>query len=102
MRFLTFRLKKESPPIERTSENILKIIGIDPIVCQIPTSLQSTSKDQHLDQMLPMFIIPKEDCTIENLPDSWNLVGRYDVEEQSGTLIPFESDDNESLFQEHF
>lgn len=52
--------------------------------------------------MLPMFIIPKEDCIIENLPDSWNLVGRYDVEEQSGTLIPFESDDNESLFQEHF
>lgn len=53
--------------------------------------------------MLPMFIVPKEDgIAIENLPDSWNLVGRYDVEEHSGTLIPFESDDSESLFQEHF
>lgn len=95
-------MEKQSPSNEPSSENTLKIIGTDPIVCQLPTSIQSTSKDQHLDQMLPMFIIPKEDCTIEYLPDSWNLVGRYDVEEQSGTLIPFESDDNESLFQEHF
>lgn len=96
---MTSRIEKQSPITESTTENVLRIIGTDPIVCQIPSS----SKEQHLDQMLPMFIIPKEDCTtIGNLPDSWNLVGRYDVEEQSGTLIPFESDDGESLFQEHF
>lgn len=89
--------------MELPSENVLKIIGTDPIVCQVSTNFPSTSTDPPLDQMLPMYIIPKEDgTTIENLPDSWHLVGRYDVEEHSGTLIPFESDDNESLFQEHF
>lgn len=70
---------------EEPKENILILnTDEDPIVCQpdVPTA----SKDTFV---------------IENLQDSWNLVGRYDVEEVSGTLIPFESD-SESLFQEHF
>ncbi|KAG5898222.1 hypothetical protein JTB14_005599 [Gonioctena quinquepunctata] len=87
------------------NENIHKLTtDADPIVCQVSSIASSSSKDQPLDQMLPRFIIPKDDCgtlAIENLQDSWNLVGRYDVEEESGTLIPFESD-SESLFQEHF
>nr|XP_023016267.1 zinc finger protein 252 [Leptinotarsa decemlineata] len=83
--------------------NKLTVDG-DPIVCQISSIPSTSSTDQHLDQMLPKFIIPKDDSgtvAVDNLPDSWNLVGRYDVEEESGTLIPFESD-SESLFQEHF
>lgn len=100
---LSYYREKQLPAMESGSENALKIFETDPIVCQNATSFPSTSKEKQLDQMLPMFIIPKEDCTpIENLRDSWNLVGSYDVEEQSGTLIPFESDDSESLFQEHF
>ncbi|CAG9864872.1 unnamed protein product [Phyllotreta striolata] len=69
-------------PAEEPNENILVLnTDADPIVCQADVS--ATSKE------------------IENLQDSWSLVGRYDVEEASGTLIPFESD-SESLFQEHF
>lgn len=67
----------------------------DPIVCQV-SSIPSTSKDQAMEAM-PMFIIPKDDCASY----SWNLVGSYDVKEESGTLIPFHSD-GESLFEEHF
>lgn len=61
-----------------------------------------TDEDRCLDQMLPTFIIPKDDTvTIETSPEAWNLVGRYDVEEESGTLIPFQND-GVGLFQDHF
>ncbi|CAG9834172.1 unnamed protein product [Diabrotica balteata] len=69
----------------------------DPVVCQ--SDAPSTSNK---DQIIERLIIPKYDSfAVENLQDSWSLVGRYGVEETSGTLIPFESD-SESLFQEHF
>nr|CAI5836409.1 unnamed protein product [Callosobruchus analis] len=72
---------------------------IDPVVSQLPTT--SSNKD-NLDQMFTMFIIPKEDgISVENPGESWNLVGRYDVEEESGTLIPFQSEED-SLFDQHF
>ncbi|KAJ8968054.1 hypothetical protein NQ314_002493 [Rhamnusium bicolor] len=97
----------QTTKIDDTNENILKLkTHDDPIVSQLSANVSSTSeqtpKDRTLDQMLPMFIIPKDEAvTVENLPDTWNLVGRYDVEEESGTLIPFQND-GESLFQEHF
>ncbi|KAJ8969591.1 hypothetical protein NQ317_005125 [Molorchus minor] len=93
--------------IDDTNDHILNLTTEeDPIVSQVATNMPSTSvqtpNDRRLDQMLPMFIIPKDETVIvDNSPDAWNLVGRYDVEEESGTLIPFQSD-GESIFQEHF
>ncbi|XP_056634937.1 zinc finger protein 585B [Diorhabda sublineata] len=91
---------QELPSAEDRDEEHSKLnTDDDPVVCQPETDVPSTSGKDHLMQRL---IIPKYDCdTVENLPDSWSLVGKYDVEEASGTLIPFESD-SESLFQEHF
>ncbi|CAH1997521.1 unnamed protein product [Acanthoscelides obtectus] len=92
----------KSPPatLEEQNENILKLNSdIDPVVSQLPST--SSNKD-NLDQMLTMFIIPKDGgISAENPGESWNLVGRYDVEEESGTLIPFQSEED-SLFDEHF
>ncbi|CAG9825641.1 unnamed protein product [Phaedon cochleariae] len=47
------------------------------------------------------YAIPKDDrggatVNVDNLQDSWSLVGRYDVEEESGTLIPFQSEDSDT------
>ncbi|XP_060528624.1 zinc finger protein 729-like [Cylas formicarius] len=85
------------------AENILKLkTSEDPIVTQLLSSSEQPVKDRTLDHMLPMFIIPKDDGgNIEIAPDSWSLIERYDVEE-SGTLVPFQSDGGDVLFQEHF
>ncbi|VEN60970.1 unnamed protein product [Callosobruchus maculatus] len=100
--FDTHESTSKSPPaaMEEQNENILKLNSdIDPVVSQLPTT--SSNKD-NLDQMFTMYIIPKEDgISVENPGESWNLVGRYDVEEESGTLIPFQSEED-SLFDEHF
>lgn len=78
----------------------------DPIVAQLEepstssASVAAIIKDSNFDEGLPMFVISKDEITGENQSDTWNLVGRYDVEE-SGTLVPFQSD-GETLFQEHF
>ena len=87
----------------RSIEGILKLqTNEDPVVTQLIPGSKIAYKDVTLDQMLPMFIIPKDDTgNVEITPDSWNLVGRYDVEE-SGTLVPFQSGEEEELFQEHF
>ncbi|CAH1183832.1 unnamed protein product [Phaedon cochleariae] len=92
----------------------------DAIACRISPPLSHVAPQaSHLDQMLPEFpiskdfaiskdyAIPKDDrggatVNVDNLQDSWSLVGRYDVEEESGTLIPFQSEDSDSLFQGHF
>lgn len=85
------------------SESILKLkTNEDPVVAQLIQPSELGNKDRTLDQLLPMFIIPKDDATtVEIAPDSWNLIGRYDVEE-SGALVPFQSGEEEELFQEHF
>ncbi|XP_023312486.1 uncharacterized protein LOC111692647 [Anoplophora glabripennis] len=85
-------------------ENILNLkTDDDPIVSEISIrSIDHTTKNRALDQMLPRFIVPKDETVaIETSPEAWNLVGRYDVEEESGTLIPFQSD-AVGLFQDHF
>lgn len=52
------------------------------------------------EEILPMHIVSKvQNATTENLTETWNVVGSYDVEE-SGTLVPFNSDN--VLFQGHF
>ncbi|KAF7288099.1 hypothetical protein GWI33_000152 [Rhynchophorus ferrugineus] len=67
----------------------------DPVVAQLITTTELTNKDRTLDQMLPMFIIPKGDQgNIDAASDSWNLIGQYDVEE-SGTLVPFHSEEDQ-------
>ncbi|KAI4461781.1 zinc finger protein [Holotrichia oblita] len=52
------------------------------------------------DELFPLYIVSKDGVCVENQGDTWNMVGSYDVEE-SGTLVPFDSDD-EKLFGEHF
>lgn len=53
------------------------------------------------DELFPMYVVSKDAvCAEENQTDAWNMVGSYDVGE-SGTLVPFDSDD-EKLFGEHF
>lgn len=52
------------------------------------------------DELFPMYIISKDVVCAENQTDTWNMVGSYDVEE-SGTLVPFDSDEDK-LFSEHF
>ncbi|KRT78394.1 zinc finger protein, partial [Oryctes borbonicus] len=61
-------------------------------------SVQAESKGQ--DELFPLYIVSKDVVCVENQTDTWNMVGSYDVEE-SGTLVPFDSDD-EKLFGEHF
>ncbi|XP_050304904.1 chromosome alignment-maintaining phosphoprotein 1 [Anthonomus grandis grandis] len=82
------------------ADGILKLDTNEDPVMQ-PTELEN--KDRTLDQMLPMFIIPKDDvATVEiSAPDAWNLIGRYDVD-QTGTLVSFQSEEDEELFREHF
>ncbi|KAJ8917674.1 hypothetical protein NQ315_005121 [Exocentrus adspersus] len=91
----------ESSKIDDANEDMLNLkTNEDPVVSA--SSSGNPSKNRALDQMLPMFIIPKEEAVIvENSPEAWNLIGRYDVEEESGTLIPFQSD-GVGLFQDHF
>ncbi|XP_030759119.1 uncharacterized protein LOC115884621 [Sitophilus oryzae] len=90
-------------PKPDSTDNILKQKTTeDPVVPQVTAPSDIASKESTLDQMLPMFIIPKDDTdNVEVTPDSWNLIGRYDVEE-SGTLVPFQSEEEDELFQEHF
>lgn len=55
------------------------------------------------DELFPLYIVSSKDAAtvcVENQTDTWNMVGSYDVEE-TGTLVPFDSDD-EKLFGEHF
>jgi len=76
----------------------------DPVVTQLVQPSELASTDQTLDQMLPMFIIPKDDQVNVEIgagADTWNLIGRYDVEE-SGALVPFQSGEDDELFEEHF
>ncbi|XP_063922310.1 gastrula zinc finger protein xFG20-1-like [Zophobas morio] len=64
-----------------------------------PVVAASSSKDTP-DEIFPMYIVSKDDSvSVDNLTESWNVVGSYDVEE-SGALVPFNSDN--VLFQGHF
>ena len=64
-----------------------------------PVVAASSSKDTP-DEIFPMYIVSKDDSvSVDNLTESWNVVGSYDVEE-SGALVPFNRDN--VLFQGHF
>ncbi|XP_066253815.1 uncharacterized protein [Euwallacea similis] len=95
---------EDAPP--DASEEKVKVMEMksneDPVVTQLAQPTDLGNKDGTLDQMLPMFIISKDDSVnVEIASDSWSLIGRYDVEE-SGTLVPFHSEEDDELFQEHF
>lgn len=64
------------------------------------TSGSVPAENKGQDELFPMYIVSKDVVCVENQADTWNMVGSYDVEE-SGTLVPFDSDD-EKLFSEHF
>ncbi|CAH0555590.1 unnamed protein product [Brassicogethes aeneus] len=77
----------------------------DPIVPQLynttPSQITFTSK-KDFDEIMPLYVIPKDEVVlVDNQPDTWNLIGRYDVEEESGNLVPFQND-QEVLFEDHF
>lgn len=82
---------------EKDQQSILQNSPFD----RDPVVASSTSaEDGPSDEILPMYIVSKvENAATENLTETWNVVGSYDVEE-SGTLVPFNSDN--VLFQGHF
>lgn len=67
----------------------------DPVV-----TASSSHEEVNTDEIFPMYIVSKDESVSgDNLTESWNVVGSYDVEE-SGALVPFNSDN--VLFQGHF
>lgn len=91
-------MQEERIILQSNSEVLTLTTNEDPYVSQIVVA--NVEKDN---EMLPMYVIANKDeiINVENQADSWNLVGKYGVEE-TGTLVSFQSDDDDSLFQEHF
>jgi hypothetical protein len=79
-------------------QNLTIPTGKDPVVAASTT--KDTIEEGSPDEIFPMFIVSKDETVpIDNMTETWNVVGSYDVEE-SGALVPFNSDN--VLFQGHF
>ncbi|RZC34116.1 zinc finger protein 407-like, partial [Asbolus verrucosus] len=77
---------------------IVQQVDKDPIVAA--STSKDTNEEGNTDEIFPMFIVSKDETiSADNLTETWNVVGSYDVEE-SGALVPFNSDN--VLFQGHF
>lgn len=78
-------------------QNLKTHVDKDPVVA---SSSKATNEEGNPDEILPMFIVSRDETvSVDNLTETWNVVGSYDVEE-SGALVPFNSDN--VLFQGHF
>ncbi|KAH0810320.1 hypothetical protein GEV33_012471 [Tenebrio molitor] len=90
--------KERGQPKIIVLQNLTIPTGKDPVVAASTT--KDTIEEGSPDEIFPMFIVSKDETVpIDNMTETWNVVGSYDVEE-SGALVPFNSDN--VLFQGHF